>query len=102
MGSCGTDECPDEIRYARHGHEFHGVKMNGMKNSENLKEDDILERNKNLNRGFRKLRVWREAIDLYVFEKKVLGQIKGISFKIKDQILASGFSISSNLAALFK
>ena len=60
--------------------------------------DEILERNKNLNRGFRKLNVWREAIDLYAFEKKVLGQIKGISFKIKDQILASGFSISSNLA----
>lgn len=60
--------------------------------------DEILERNKNLNRGFRKLLVWREAIDLYVFEKKVFGQIKGISFKIKDQILASAFSISSNLA----
>jgi len=60
--------------------------------------DEILERNKNLNRGFRKLRVWREAIDLYVFEKGILDQIRGISFKIKDQILASGFSISSNLA----
>ena len=60
--------------------------------------DEILERNKNLNRGFRKLLVWREAIDLYVFEKKVLGQIKGISFKIKDQILSSAFSISSNTA----
>jgi len=23
------DGCPDEIRCARHGHEFHGVKMNG-------------------------------------------------------------------------
>jgi len=57
-----------------------------------------LERNKNLNRGFRKLRVWREAIDLYVFEKGILDKIRGISFKIKDQILASGFSISSNLA----
>ncbi len=30
MSSCGTDGCPDEIRYARHGHEFHGVKMNRM------------------------------------------------------------------------
>ena len=59
-------------------------------------DDDILERNKNLNRGFRKLRVWREAIDLYVFEKGILDKIRGISFKIKDQILASGFSISSN------
>jgi len=26
---------------------------------------EILERNKNLNRGFRKLNVWRGAIDLY-------------------------------------
>jgi len=47
---------------------------------------ELLERNKNLNRGFRKLRVWREAIDLYVFEKKILDKIRGISFKIKDQI----------------
>ncbi len=61
-------------------------------------DDEVLERNKNLNRGFRKLRVWREAIDLYVFEKGILDKIRGISFKIKDQVLASGFSISSNLA----
>ena len=58
----------------------------------------MLERNKNLNRGFRKLRVWREAIELYAFEKKVLGEVKGLPFKIRDQVLASGFSISSNLA----
>jgi len=61
-------------------------------------EDEVLERNKNLNRGFRKLRVWREAIELYAFEKRILDQIRGISFKIKDQILDSVFSISSNLA----
>ena len=61
-------------------------------------DDEVLERNKNLNRGFRKLRVWKEAIDLYAFEKKVLGKVKGISFKIKDQVLGSGFSISSNTA----
>lgn len=61
-------------------------------------EDDVLERNKNLNRGFRKLEVWKETIELYAFEKKTLSQIKGISFKIKDQILDSVFSISSNTA----
>ena len=60
--------------------------------------DEVLERNKNLNRGFRKLRVWREAIELYTFEKRILDQIRGISFKIKDQILDSAFSISSNTA----
>lgn len=59
-------------------------------------DDDILERNKNLNRGFRKLRVWREAIELYAFEKKVLGEVKALPFKIRDQVLDSAFSISSN------
>ena len=60
--------------------------------------DEVLERNKNLNRGFRKLRVWREAIDLYVFIKEALDEIKRLSFKIKDQILDSAFSIHSNTA----
>ena len=57
MSSLGTDECPDEIRCARHGHEFHGVKMIRMKKTGDEKpmEDNVLERNKNLNRGFRKL-----------------------------------------------
>ena len=45
-----------------------------MKNAGSLKEDETLERNKNLNRGFRKLEVWREAIDLYAFEKKALAK----------------------------
>jgi len=64
----------------------------------NAMEDEVLERNKNLNRGFRKLHVWREAIELYVFVKEVLSEIKGLSFKIRDQILASAFSIHSNTA----
>lgn len=61
-------------------------------------DDEVLERNKNLNRGFRKLVVWREAVELYVFVKQELGKIKGLSFKIRDQILDSAFSISSNTA----
>ncbi len=60
--------------------------------------DDLLERNRNLNRGFRKLEVWRDAIELYVFEKNVMDKLKGIPFKIRDQILDSVFSISSNIA----
>jgi len=43
--------------------------------TENPMGDEVLERNKNLNRGFRKLRVWREAVELYAFEKKVLGEV---------------------------
>jgi four helix bundle protein len=60
--------------------------------------DEVLERNKNLNRGFRKLQVWREAVELYVFVKQKLNEVKGLSFKIRDQIVDSAFSISSNLA----
>jgi hypothetical protein len=52
-----------------------------------VKNDEVIARNRNLNRGFRKLEVWREAIELYVFVKEALGGIKGLSFKIRDQIL---------------
>ena len=66
--------------------------------TENPMEDEVLERNKNLNRGFRKLRVWREAVELYVFVKQALGELNGLPFKIRDQVLDSAFSISSNLS----
>ena len=38
--------------------------------------DDELERNKNLNRGFRKLHVWQEAIGLSVCVKKIAASTK--------------------------
>ncbi|MCK9210530.1 MAG: hypothetical protein M0P61_06830 [Ignavibacteriaceae bacterium] len=34
------------------------------------------ERNKNINRGYRKLDVWKEAIDLFALVKKKLNEIK--------------------------
>jgi len=37
--------------------------------------EEVLERNMNLNRGFRKLEVWRQAIGLYAFVKKKLYEI---------------------------
>jgi hypothetical protein len=55
-------------------------------------EGEVLQRNRNLNRGFWKLEVWKEAVELYAFEKKVLSKIHGMSFKIRDQILDSAFS----------
>ena len=61
-------------------------------------QDEVVERNRNLNRGFRKLLVWRESIELYVFVKKVLSEIKGLAFKTRDQVLDSAFSIHSNIA----
>jgi four helix bundle protein len=57
-----------------------------------------LNNNKNINRGYRKLIVWNEAIDLFDFVKRKLDTLKGISFKTKAQIEDSALSISSNIA----
>lgn len=55
-------------------------------------------RNRNINRGYRKLEVWKEAIELYRFVKSILANIKSISFKVHAQIEDSALSISSNIA----
>ena len=61
-------------------------------------DKDLLNRNRNINRGYRKLVVWQEAIELFVFVKKKLDTIKTISFKVKAQIEDSIFSVHSNIA----
>ena len=61
-------------------------------------EDDIINRNKNINRGFRKLEVWKEAIEFFVIVKKKVKEISGVSYKVKDQIEDSAFSVHSNIA----
>jgi four helix bundle protein len=61
-------------------------------------DDDILNRNKNLNRGFRKLEVWKEAIALYVFVKEKVRALVQVPFKIKAQVEDSAFSCHSNIA----
>ena len=60
--------------------------------------EKYMEKNKNINRGFRKLEVWKEAIELYSFVKKPIKDKDQISFKIKGQIEDSALSISSNIA----
>jgi four helix bundle protein len=61
-------------------------------------DKDLLNRNRNINRGYRKLVVWQEAIGLFVFVKKKLDTIKTISFKVKAQVEDSIFSVHSNIA----
>lgn len=61
-------------------------------------DESILNRNKNINRGFRKLDVWKEAIELFVLVKKVFDPLKSISFKIKAQLEDSIFLVHSNIA----
>ncbi len=57
-----------------------------------------LKTNKNINRGFRKLEVWQEAILLFKFVKEKVDTLKNISFKIKAQIEDSSLSVPSNIA----
>ena len=55
-------------------------------------------KNRNINRGFRKLEVWKEAIELFVFIKKNLKSKRNMSFKIINQINDSTLSVSLNIA----
>lgn len=57
-----------------------------------------LDKNKNINRGYRKLEVWQEAINLFAFVKSKLNSIKELSYKVKAQIEDSALSVSSNIA----
>lgn len=59
---------------------------------------EYLEKNKNINRGYRKLEVWKEAVGLYVFVNRKISTLKELSFKIKAQIEDSALSVSSNIA----
>jgi len=61
-------------------------------------DEDILNRNKNINRGFRKLEVWKEAIEFYVFVKEKIRGMASVPFKIKAQVEDSAFSCHSNIA----
>lgn len=61
-------------------------------------DENIKNRNKNINRGFRKLDIWNEAIELYAFVKQKLNGINTVSLKVKAQIESSIFSVHSNIA----
>ncbi len=57
-----------------------------------------IERNKNINRGFRKLEVWKEAVKLFKLVKQKINSLNSISYKTKAQIEDSILSVSSNIA----
>ena len=63
---------------------------------EELKE--LLQQNKNINRGYRELEVWKEAVELFHFVREKLKTIDNISFKVKAQVEDSIFSVHSNIA----
>ncbi len=58
----------------------------------------FIELNKNINRGYRKLEVWQEAVVLFAFVKKKINTLSELSYKLKSQIEDSAMSVSSNIA----
>jgi len=61
-------------------------------------DEELLNRNKNINRGYRKLEVWKEAIELYVFVIKKVRTLESVPFKVRAQVEDSIFSVHSNIA----
>ncbi len=61
-------------------------------------DEELINRNRNINRGYRKLEVWMEAIELYVFVKNKIRDLSSVPFKIKAQIEDSALSCPSNIA----
>ena len=60
--------------------------------------NELSQKNKNINRGYRELEVWKEAVELYHFVKDKLKTLDGVSFKVKAQVEDSVFSVQSNIA----
>ncbi|MBE0570151.1 MAG: four helix bundle protein [Ignavibacteriaceae bacterium] len=63
---------------------------------EELKE--LLQQHKNINRGYRELEVWKEAVELFHFVREKLKTLDNLSFKVKAQVEDSIFSVHSNIA----
>lgn len=61
-------------------------------------DKELLNRNKNINRGYRRLDIWQEAIQLYAYVRNELKKHKDIPYKTKAQIEDSIHSVSSNIA----
>ena len=53
---------------------------------------------RNLNRGYMKLEVWNDSIDLFRLVNLKILEIPKLDFKLKAQILDAAQSISSNIA----
>jgi len=58
----------------------------------------LLQLNKNINREYKELEVWKEAVELYRFVEDKLRTLDSVSFKVKAQVEDSIFSVQSNIA----
>jgi len=53
---------------------------------------------RNLNRGYMKLEVWNNGLELFKFCYQLASKIPNLDYKLKSQILDAAQSISSNIA----
>lgn len=53
---------------------------------------------RNLNRGFMKLEVWKDSINLLARTSQILDSHSRLDFKLKSQIISATQSISANIA----
>jgi len=53
---------------------------------------------RNINRGFMKLEVWQDAMELFKLTSDIMGRAPSIDFRLRSQILDSAQSIASNIA----
>jgi four helix bundle protein len=61
-------------------------------------DEIIINRSKNINRGYRKLEVWQNSINLYVFVKNKIRELNNPPYKLRAQVEDSIFSCPSNIA----
>ena len=54
--------------------------------------------NKNINRGFKKLRVWNDAVELYVLTCQIFGKFPFELKKVAGNCIDASHSISRNLS----
>lgn len=62
------------------------------------KFEKYITKNKNINRGYRNLNVWKEAINLFVLVRNKMRICNNVSYKIKGQLEDSALSVPSNIA----
>lgn len=60
--------------------------------------NERLERRKNINRGYRQLRTWQMAIELYEYLYEKVKEIPDRPYRIIAQILDAASSVSANIA----
>jgi len=57
----------------------------------------MIEKRKNINRGYRKLHVWQDAVELYVLVNKIFSNFPYHQKRISSNALDAAQSISRNI-----